>query len=311
MYEIQLFGPLEVRTRGVSLAGRDFGGVKPRHILALLALRGALHKTELAELLWDSNPPTNHVATLESYVSVLRRRLDPDGATRDSVITTRNGGYALDADRVRTDVARFDELVAAAAGRTPARALPPLSAAVRLAERPLLADEARPSWAAEVRERYRARLVETLLCAGEHALAAGAPRTALELTKRAVTLEPFAERGWHVSMSAYRAQGDRVSALRAYDQCRRLLVENLGVEPSPAIRGLFLELLREEGAGTDVDGAVAAVLAAARELSGAGPDGKSASWSELSGGHVLRLLRRAAEIAAPAQMGRPTLGRMG
>src|SRR3954447_7671194 len=44
MYDIQLFGRLEVRTRGVRLTGRDFGGVKPRHILALLGLRGDLHK---------------------------------------------------------------------------------------------------------------------------------------------------------------------------------------------------------------------------------------------------------------------------
>ena len=42
MYDIQLFGRIQVRTRGVRLAGRDFGGVKPRHILALLALRGSV-----------------------------------------------------------------------------------------------------------------------------------------------------------------------------------------------------------------------------------------------------------------------------
>ena len=294
MNEIQLFGQLEVRTRGVRLSGRDFGGVKPRHILALLALRGALHKSELADLLWEAGPPVNHVATLESYVSVLRRRLDPETAARDSVICTRNGGYALDTERVRTDVARFDELVDAAVGRAPVRALPPLTAAVRLAERPLLEGEARPRWAAEVRERYRIRLVQALLCAGEHALAAREPRTAQELAVRAVALEPFAERGWYVSMAAYRAVGDRVSALRAYDQCRRVLADGLGVQPSPPIRGLFLELLRQEGTGTGVDGAVAAVLAAAHEM------GAGAGWSELSGGTVLRLLRRATELATPA-----------
>ncbi len=297
MHEIQLFGRLEVRTRGVRLSGRDFGGVKPRHILALLALRGALHKGELAELLWEGAPPANHVATLESYVSVLRRRLDPDAAARHSVICTRNGGYALDTERVRVDVDRFDELVAAAAGRSPARALPPLTAAARLAGGPLLGDEAGPGWAAQARERYRVRLVEALLDGGEHALAAGHPQTAQELAARAVALEPFAERGWYVSMAAYRAVGDRVSALRAYDHCRRLLAEGLGVQPSSAVRGLFLDLLREEGTGTGVDGAVAAVLAAAHEL------GSATGWSELSGHTVLRLLRRATELATPTPAG--------
>nr|BFE76042.1 hypothetical protein GCM10020092_093430 [Actinoplanes digitatis] len=57
MYEIQLFGRLEVRTRGVRLTGQDFGGEKPRQILALLALRGETNGAELAELLWSGRPP--------------------------------------------------------------------------------------------------------------------------------------------------------------------------------------------------------------------------------------------------------------
>ena len=66
MHDIQLFGRLEVRTRGLRLAGRDFGGIKPRHILALLALRGPLAKAELTELLWDGRPPAIHEATVSA-----------------------------------------------------------------------------------------------------------------------------------------------------------------------------------------------------------------------------------------------------
>jgi DNA-binding SARP family transcriptional activator len=77
MYDIQLFGPLQVRTRGVRLTGRDFGGVRPRHILALLALHGTMRKAELVEMLWDGRPPANHLTTMDSYVSLLRHRLDP------------------------------------------------------------------------------------------------------------------------------------------------------------------------------------------------------------------------------------------
>lgn len=261
MYDIQLFGRLEVRTRGIRLAGRDFGGVKPRHILALLALRGGLHSEELAQLLWDGRPPANHVARVESYVSVLRHRLNPRGPARESVIATASGGYALVAERVRVDVARFDELVTAATGRTASRALPPLTAAAHLADRPLLADE-RSAWAFEARRRYRARLLETLLDGAGHALIAGQSREALGLAARAVRLDPVAERGWVVAMAAHRALGDRVEALRAYDRCRRALADGLGVEPSRDTRALLPELLREDGAGTAGDDAVPAMLAA-------------------------------------------------
>jgi DNA-binding SARP family transcriptional activator len=162
MYEIQLFGRMQVRTRGVRLSGPDFGGVLPRHILALLALRGALRTEELTELLWNGRPPADHVTTLHGFVSELRRRLDPAGSSRDSVITAGNGGYALVAERVRVDVARFDELLAAADGRTASRALPPLTAAAHLAGEPLLAGES-SAWADAARELYRVRLQQALL----------------------------------------------------------------------------------------------------------------------------------------------------
>jgi DNA-binding SARP family transcriptional activator len=284
MYDIRLFGRLEVRTRGVRLTGRDFGGTKPRHILALLALRGPLAKSELTELLWEGRPPANHRATVESYVSVLRHRLDPQGSARDSAVATRTGGgYALVADRVRVDVARFDELVAAATGRTAGGALRPLTAAAHLAERPLLEEEVRTDWAVTAREHYRERLIGTLLNAGGHALTGGDAQSAVVLAERAVGLDPLAERGWAIAMAAHRALGDRVAALRAYDRCRRNLAEGLGVEPAAETRALFLDLLREDGAGTALDDAVSAVLAAAR--------------TPHLPGDAAALLRRAADLA--------------
>ena len=284
MYDIQLFGRLEVRTRGVRLTGRDFGGIKPRHILALLALRGPLAKSELTDLLWDGRPPANHQATLESYVSVLRHRLDPSGGTRDSAVTTRSGGYELVADRVRIDVARFDQLVAAACGRTATGALRPLTAAAHLADRPLLEEEDRSGWAAIAREQYKSRLISALLAAGGHALTSGNAIGALTLAQRATGLDPMAERGWTITMVAHRALGDRVAALQAYDQCRRNLSEGLGVQPAPETRAMFLDLLREDGAGTAIDDAVSAILAAAR-----GPQIPTGAAA---------LLRRAADLAA-------------
>jgi DNA-binding SARP family transcriptional activator len=204
MYEIQLFGPLEVRTRGVRLSGADLGGDAPRHILALLALRGKVRKAELAELVWQGRPPTGHPATLEGQLSLLRHRLDPGGSVRNSIITASNDGYALVADRVRVDVARFDELVTAASHRAARGALRPLTAAAHLAARPLLEDVTTPGWAAQARERYRARLLRILLDGGELALATGDFRTALEMARRALGIDPGAARGHAV----VRAAGD-------------------------------------------------------------------------------------------------------
>jgi DNA-binding SARP family transcriptional activator len=213
MYEIQLFGRLEVRTRGVRLTGDDFGGVQSRHILALLALHGEVRRTKLAELLWSGRPPAGHQAIVDDAVSVLRRRLDQAGGDRDSAIISSDGGYALVAERVRVDVARFDELLAAAAGRAPGRALRPLTAAAHLAGRPLLEDVEQPRWASAARERYRERLATTLLTAADQALAAGAARTALALAGRATAIDPLTERGWEITRAAHHALGGRVAEL--------------------------------------------------------------------------------------------------
>ncbi|WP_199516510.1 AfsR/SARP family transcriptional regulator [Nucisporomicrobium flavum] len=157
MYEIQLFGPLEVRTRGVRLSGGDLGDDLPRHILALLALRGKVRKAELAELLWPECPPAGHLTMMEGQLSLLCRRLDPAAEAGDSFVTISDDEFALAPDRVRVDVARFDELVAAAAGRSGRSALRPLVAAAHLAGRPLLEDLTGPEWVTRARELYRDR----------------------------------------------------------------------------------------------------------------------------------------------------------
>jgi predicted ArsR family transcriptional regulator len=152
MFDIQLFGRVEVRTRGIRLMGTDFGGDRQRHLLALLALRGELSTSELADVLQIRKQ------AVETDMSVLRDKLEPGVAGRDSVIVGRRGRWSLDPERVRVDVARFDELIAAAAGRTAERAVKPLTAAAFVAGRPLLEEETEP-WAAEARAEYRAKLV--------------------------------------------------------------------------------------------------------------------------------------------------------
>jgi hypothetical protein len=152
MFDIQLFGRIEVRTRGIRLSGDDFGGERPRHLLALLALRGELSLVELADTLGIAP------ATVKDDLRVLRERLEPDVRGSESVVTGHRSLFRLAPERVRVDVATFDALITAAAGRSPERAARPLSAAAFLASRPLLEEECAP-WAAEARAEYRAKLV--------------------------------------------------------------------------------------------------------------------------------------------------------
>jgi DNA-binding SARP family transcriptional activator len=300
MIDVRLFGPARVQTPSRQLDCRDFGGVKHRHILQLLSLHKVLSKAELAELLWEGDPPTGYVTTLESYVSVLRRRLDPNAAARNSVVLTRTGGYALDASRVSVDLWRFDGLLASADGLPATAALPLLEQALAVAGQPLLADEACLTWAADARQRHSSRLVAAATWAAEHALALGDTRRADDLAARATDLDPLAENAWRLRMAALHAAGDRTGALRCFHSCRQALADGLGIEPAPAIQELFVRILRaDEDSAGDLTQLVAAVLAAAREL--AVVDNRA----EVPDSPVIQLLVRTEHLARRAGSRQP------
>jgi DNA-binding SARP family transcriptional activator len=58
-----------------------------------------------------------------------------------------------------------------------------------------------------------------------------------------VRLEPYRESAYQLLMRAHAAAGDRADALRAYEQCRRLLLAELGVGPSPETEAVYHALL--------------------------------------------------------------------
>ena len=82
MIDIKLFGPTVISGAGTRLVASDLGGSKPRQLLEMLALDlgTPIAKDLLAERLWDGRPPASYIATVESYVCSLRRRLGLVGA---------------------------------------------------------------------------------------------------------------------------------------------------------------------------------------------------------------------------------------
>src|SRR3954454_6107779 len=108
-------GGMRVTVLGQLTVTDDDGAVLPagelprraRQVLAVLAARhGRIQsKDALADAVWGDELPGNHVAALEHYVSVLRRRLQPGQPTADSFIVTRAGGYLFSTMRTGLDLA--------------------------------------------------------------------------------------------------------------------------------------------------------------------------------------------------------------
>ena len=241
---IAAFGPLTIRRGDVELGANDLGGPKPRQVLEILLLNfgAAVSKSRIMDLLWGGNPPAVALPTLESYVSVLRRNLQP-GTGRTGPLRTVTGGYAIDRSQVDLDLDRFDVLTNRATRAVPEDALALLTEALELASAPLFGDELMPAWAEEERALHAARVGLARVQAAEAALKAGALEKAIAFGGAAVKDDPLNERAWTALILGLEANGQNTEALRAFDRCRKVMDAELGCAPSPVLKETQARLL--------------------------------------------------------------------
>ena len=276
---VNLLGGLEVRGGGIRIGPRGLGGTKPRHVLLTLLLnRGApVAKDRLVDLLWDGRPPTGSMATLETYVCLLRKRLQPLHSPGPGPITTVAGCYAIDMARVDLDVDRYDRLMRTAmrAEVTAVTALPILREALSLVRAPLLPEEPDDGWMAEVRRAHTHRMHRGLVEAA--AKVAGLPDgDAAHWAEAALECDPLDESAWLALLRSHEASGQHADGVRAYERCRRLYAAELGCAPGAGLQEAYLRLLR--GAHED-DGELSLLFDAVVRLHAASRAGRSRARS--------------------------------
>ncbi|UXM93610.1 response regulator [Paenarthrobacter sp. JL.01a] len=253
--QIRMFGPLAVHRGDTELSANDLGGPKPRQVLEILLLNFgiAVSKARLMDLLWEGNQPAVALPTLESYVSVLRRHLQP-GTGRSGPIRTVTGGHAIDTTMVDLDLDRFGTLTKQAGKAPPVRALALLTEALEIASAPLLGDELLPAWAEEERALHATRVAAAKVKASELALAQGELGQAIAMSESVTRLDPLNERAWTTLILGLERNGDVVAALTAFDRCRKVMANELGCTPNKALAEAQARLLARTAAGHDPSG---------------------------------------------------------
>jgi predicted ATPase/DNA-binding SARP family transcriptional activator len=241
--EFRLLGAVAAAADGRTL---DIASQKQRALLAalLLARGGIVSSDRLIEVLWADHPPPSAHSTLRSLVARLRRALAEGD---EAALRTRDGGYGLEVQIEQVDAWRFEHLVEEArrARAEPERAAEALRLALDLFTGPALGDLADRDFARlEARRLDEARLtaVEDL---ADAELAFGQPGPALARLEPHVGAHPLRERAWGQLMLALYRLGRQAEALRAYQDLRHLLGEELGIEPTPALRQLEERILRQ------------------------------------------------------------------
>jgi DNA-binding SARP family transcriptional activator len=243
--EFRILGPLEAWHEGgeVSLGGR-----KLRALLAVLLLypNEVVHTDRLIDELWGEDSPERAAAALRVNVSRLRKALPND------VLTTRSPGYVIRVEADELDLHRFERLVDE--GRSLfARGLATdaserLRDALSLWRGPPLADFAYENFA----QAAISRLEEIRLAAQELRidadLACGRHDDLIGELEALVAKYPFRERLRRSLMTALYRSGRQAEALEAYQDARRALVDELGLEPSTGLQVLERAILRQDPA---------------------------------------------------------------
>lgn len=240
--EFRILGPIEVvdGDRRLALKGSRLRGLL---VLLLTSANEVVSADRLIDELWGARPPRAAGNALQYHVSQLRKALAPG-----DLIETREPGYVIRVGPDQLDLLRFERLVADAQSAQPDTAARTLREALGLWRGAPLADLQHEAFAQpEIR-----RLEELRVVALERRIDADlALGRRAELVAELAVLSrqhPFREALRAQLMLALYGSGRQTEALEVYRATRQLLVDELGIEPGPAIQQLEQAILRQDPA---------------------------------------------------------------
>ncbi|GAA1371064.1 AfsR/SARP family transcriptional regulator [Catellatospora chokoriensis] len=248
-----ILGPVAARRGGAEL---ELGGRQQRLVLALLLANAGsvVGLTDLVDTIWNQDPPTSAVNVVHRYIGTLRRLIEPDLPVRavGGYLIRHAAGYRLRVDEDSLDLLNFRRLV------TQARAAAEPGAAVRLYTQALalwrgacgsgLDPESRthPAFAA-----IEAECTHAVRDAADTALLGGRPRLMIPALRQAAGQHPLDEALQARLILTLAADGRQAEALQTFQQVRRRLADELGIDPSPELLDAYDRLLHQRAAGGD------------------------------------------------------------
>jgi predicted ATPase/DNA-binding SARP family transcriptional activator len=245
---IEILGTPAVTGRAGTVTGASLGGRRAQVALVALALEpSGVTSDRLAEMIWAGDRPATWQAALRGVIRGLRMALR-ETVGDQLVILTEPGGYRI-APGIEVDLVVAEQAVGAAAelnrrGRHRA-ALDAAGPVARIAGSQLLPGEdhdwLRPHRA--MADTLARQALEILIIA---AGSAGDHVVAISAARRAVSSAPLDEYAHRMLIRALDLAGDRAGAVSAYEQCRAVLADQLGVDPSAETIRAYVTALRDQ-----------------------------------------------------------------
>jgi len=222
-------------------------------VLAFLLLHAneVVSTDRLIDDLWGDSPPESAANMLQGYVSHLRKTLEPGrGRGEHELLVSRAPGYTLQIRSDQLDAKRFERLATEGrrllADRDANAAVERLRAALALWRGGALDDLAYEAFARADIDRLEELRLQTLEDRIDADLALGGHEALVAELRELVDRYPLRERLRAQLMAALYRCGRQAEALESYREVRRTLLEDLGVEPGPALRQLEQAILRQD-----------------------------------------------------------------
>ena len=242
--EFRTLGRFEIRRGAYAVEAARWERKVAARVVRFLLIRGGrlVPEDELLEALWPDKVPDSARRGLQTAISSARSVLDLPWET--SRLRVQERAYALalrDGDRLDADA--FATAAQRALGGTGPERIAAMEAAVRLWTGEPLPEERYSDWAASWREQLNSLHAEVLGALAEEHGRAGDHNAAARAARALVDLDPLDERAQRLLMGAYASAGRRGAGLRQFLECRRALVEQLGIEPEAETLALQRRIL--------------------------------------------------------------------
>jgi DNA-binding SARP family transcriptional activator len=222
-----------------SFVDADLPGNQGRIAFTVLAVeRRPLSHDELADIVWDEQPPDRWKGSLAAIVSKVRTLLTTTGLDGRAMMASTGGTYALVIPAgtwvdLEDALRRLDRSEGALRHGDPTTAAREATVATSILRRPLLPG-VDCAWVERAQRRQTDALYRSLSTLASAWTKLGDHQLAVTIAESAVQLDPLRETGYRLLIDAESARGDRGAALRAFTRCAEVLDKQLGVRPSAA-----------------------------------------------------------------------------
>ncbi|MFI6871380.1 BTAD domain-containing putative transcriptional regulator [Nocardia sp. NPDC050406] len=251
--EVRVLGPVQLLVDGHAL---PVGGPKPRALLAALTVnrRRAVSSQALADIVWNDEPPDSYQASLQVFVSNIRKTLRNAGVDPGAVLRTESSGYRLEIADEQCDLGRFESIrrtgMEAGAAGNPEAAARLYGDALNQWSGRALDDLTGLSFADSF---ATAMDEERLLVAAariDAEIACGRASSVVGELVAMTNAHPLREPLWAQLITALYLSGRQADALDACRRVRTVLADELGIDPGPALVALEQRVLRQEPLNT-------------------------------------------------------------